>query len=204
MSMYELIPLLAQGAPAAEQGGNDPLGMLAGSVFLLALLGLWLAKKAGLVGAAVWFEVTYPVMNARILRLSLQRPWKCGLLGLLNLVIGAILVLVLLATRIFGLVGIALAVCIGALALMGFAGAYLGLGRRLAGDEGTGSGPRAVLLGGITAEAAFMLPVVGQVAAVLVLLRGFGAACLALLEARRERKQAAATPPASTEPPGAH
>ena len=96
MSVYELIPLVAQGAPAAEQGGNGPLGMLAGSVFLLALLALWLAKKAGQVGAAVWFEATYPVMNARILRLSLRRPWKCGLLGLLNLVLGGILVLVLL------------------------------------------------------------------------------------------------------------
>ncbi len=194
MSVYELIPLMAQGAEGTGTGGSDPLGAISAGMLVIALVSLWLVKKAGLVGIAVWFEATYPMMNARILRLTRQRPWKCGLLGLLNVFIGALLVLFLLATRVLGLLGIALFLCIMAIGLMGYAAAYLGIGRRIAGEDATVSGPRAVLLGGVTAEAAFMFPFVGQLAALAVFFRGFGAACLALLEARRERKQAAGRP----------
>ena len=184
------------------EGGSQlakALGMGSLALAITAALLVWVLLKVGFIGMAVWFEVSYPQASKRMAGLYRDNGKKCILVGLVNLVAGIALVLLLLATKVLGLLGLLLFAVLVALCTIGYAVAYLNLGLRLGMNGADTSPARAIIKGGVAAESAFMVPILGQLLSLGMLLRGLGAVALEILGRRRAAPEAVAAPPANSE-----
>ncbi len=190
---------------AAAGGTNlaNEVGMGMGGLFILALLALLLAAKAGRTGFCLWLGATYPAATQRIAEAYETRGRRCVIVGLCNLLGGLLLAALLFATEILGLAGIFILLALLVLILHGYAAAYLNLGRRLTLDNQSFSNSRTMLLGGLAGEAAFLFPILGTLLEIGIGLRGLGAAAL-ILWTRRKHKAPPITqapiPPETQEP----
>lgn len=165
----------AQAAPGPGRDGE-------GAIAFLGILALWLTVKTGFVGMALWLEAAFPSASQRTLEIYREKGKKCWLVGLLNLVAGALVVFLLLVSQILAPLGILLALFMGVLTVQAFAAGYRNLGARIV----PGQSPyKTTLLGGLAAEAAFFAPVLGLLLAFGVCVRGFGAAVLSLMNRRQ-------------------
>ena len=178
----------AEGLPAAKPNlpPHTKVLIVAAVVFAALLL------KAAIVAAATLASAMAPHRTASVeRRVSARAGWlflvgvadALALLALLAVVGGVAkrlpaLNLVLLALIVAG-------VC---LALLGTAGVYAAIGRRLG-----AAGPGGVLRGGALFEPAALFPIVGVLASVVVFCIALGGASLTLLEKR-------AVPPEPGEP----
>ena len=199
-SIAVLITHVAQGAEEAPDEMLEAVGMGGGALFVLALLGLLLAVKVGFVGMAVWFDSRWPRASAQMLETYQTRGERCFLTGILDVVVTLIIVGFLLATQVLALLGILLFLCLVALIVVGYAVAYQNLGLRLASAGSAQSSTKTIVLGGIAAESAFFLPVLGQILSLGMLFRGLGAVVLTLLASRRATAKNEPQEPEQAEP----
>lgn len=173
---------------AAGPGGRELAKAIgAGSLaqMVLTCLVAWVMIKAGFIAFAVWFEANHPEATQEMVDLYRDKGGKCALVGVIDLVAGLILVLLLLATEVLGILGVLLFVALVALAAIGYAVAYLNFGQRLAANGAVDSQTRAMVRGGVAAETAFLVPILGQLLSLGMLLRGMGAAALVIIAHRR-------------------
>jgi len=150
-------------------------------VTLIALLSLLIAAKTGFVGAAIWFDRSYPALSGRMLKSYQTRSRRCFFLGFINVFGGVFLVLLLLNAGPWALLGIALGIALIGLAVLGYGIAYHELGLRLTDSDRFPSETACILRGGLVAETAFMAPVLGQILSLSCLFRGLGAVAMTLL-----------------------
>lgn len=165
---------LAGPGPARE----DPAGLAAAALALLALVTATLLLKTAFVAVALWVSVSRPEFSSRARRLYRERPGGSFLAGLVNVLLGLFVGVVLLSIKPLAFIGLALLLLLFALLVIGRAPIYSRLGERLAAGA---SVPRQLTAGGATAELAFLIPVLGQLSALFLVLRGAGAVVLALL-----------------------
>jgi len=170
---------------AAPGGGNAAQAIASGIVSLsvLALLALAFTLKAALIAAAVWLDITWPALCARAVSHYQERPRRCYVAGLINAAFGTFLALLLIATKVLAIVGLLMLVVLAFLVVLGFATSYRAAARRL--DPDGIDALRGLVRGGIVTELVFLLPLLGQVYHLNVLVRGLGAATLAMLQRRR-------------------
>ncbi|NUM54871.1 MAG: hypothetical protein HUU46_14590 [Candidatus Hydrogenedentes bacterium] len=149
--------------------------------FMAALLGL-LAVKAGCVAMSVWLDKSAPAFTARALNVYQTRGKRSFVLGVVNGLLLFFLFTALTNAQLkpLGVLGIVILLATAAAALTGYMIAYNDIGQRLRGERNW-SATQTIIYGGITMEAAFMAPVIGQVFSIGVLFRGFGAVVSALL-----------------------
>ncbi len=186
----------------AVEGAEDPelaqsVALLAGSAALLGFLVVVLLVKVGYVALSLWFGARYPAYGARVFDQYRSRPGRCCLVGAVNIGAGVILALLMIASQVLFLLGVLLLLAMGVVSVFAYGAAYRSLGQHLMPDT---TPPKAFpvrqqLLGGIAAEAAFCMPIVGQILSLLVLVRGFGASVLALLAAPRRASVASMEAP---------
>ena len=188
-----LLALTGALGAAGPAGGELVKVIGAGSLaqVVLTCLVACLMVKAGFIAFAVWFEANHPQATQEMVDLYRQKSGKCALVGVIDLVAGLILVLLLLATKVLGILGILLFLALVALAAIGYAVAYLNFGQRLAAGDAVESQTRAIVRGGLAAETAFMVPIVGQILSLGMLFRGMGAAALVIIAHRRAHTPAA-------------
>jgi len=187
--------LTVMSALGAVGGGGRELAKAiglgsAGQVALAVLLGCVLLK-VGRIGLAVWLEANFAKPIDDMVDLYRNRAGKCVLVGLIDLIAGLFVVALLLGAGPLGGLGLILFVCLVALAALGFAAAYLNLGRKLAADGAGDSPTRLIVKGGVTAEAAFLVPILGQLLELGMLFRGMGAAALVILARTLHKSDAA-------------
>lgn len=157
----------------------------AASTFLAlmaSLLGLMLLK-VGFVGMAILFDLRWPNASERMLDAYQTRARRCTVIGAVNAFACTIVFLILASTNnpvpIF--LAILLLLFVGALVVFGYGIAYLDLGLRLSPDAAQRTRTQNILLGGIAAESAFLMPALGQLLSLATLLRGLGAVAITLL-----------------------
>jgi len=167
----------------AEQLGRA-LGLGMSSLALIALMGIWLLVKVGFVGMAAWFTTGYPGASTRMLELYETRGVRCFIVGAMNIVVGLFVALLLFATQVLGLLGLLLLLALAAGIVAGYSVAYRHVGTRVVSNPNA-THVRLVATGGLVAESAFMVPVLGQLLSLGMLCRGFGAVAMALLAWRR-------------------
>jgi len=183
----------AQAARATEVGYS--------ALAVLSLLGVWLTLKAGFIAMAVWLDLASPATSKRIVEAYKQPGSRLFWMGVLNAVLGGLIGVLLMVTTVLAPVGIIWLALWALTGVAGYAAAYHHLGRRLRGPEATGPRWRTIALGGLVAEGAFLVPVLGQLLAVGVFFRGFGAVSQVLITRRRrtatdESSSKADSPPA--------
>lgn len=170
---------------AVDAGGKEALaeaaGLAGGSLGIAAILALLLALKAGLIGSALWFAAAYSRPYEHMCMVYQTQGSRCFFVGVIDAVAGLLLVILLMATKVLGLLGVLLFLALGAMVVAGYGVAYRNLGRRLVPDDVPDAQVRSIALGGVTMEAAFLVPVIGQILRMGVLFRGLGAVCITLL-----------------------
>ena len=166
---------------------------------ILALGFVCLLRKAGFVGMAVWFHSAHPRISEEMTGAFETRRWKCFILGLINAFGGLLLIIILLKTEVLALIGLLLFVILLTLAVLGFGAVYQSLGLRLAPPSPADTRTKAIVIGGVAAESAFLVPVVGQLFALWVMFRGLGAIAIALRAARRRPAEPAVETPQKSE-----
>ena len=175
------------GAAAQETGpGLAPiLQQGLGALGVLAFLSAWIVLKVGFVGMAVLFDAVCPEASARMVQRYQAKGKRPFFVGVLNLVVGVILALLLIASQALALLGLILLGALVVLIVIGYGVAYHNLGVRLVPPDMPGTRAKTVLLGGILAESAFFAPVLGQLLSLGMLFRGLGAVVPVLLSGRR-------------------
>ncbi len=176
---------LAVGAAKNNPELQETIGLGSASVAVLAGLLVLLAIKVGFVGMAAWFTRSFPAVTARALEQYKTRGERSFLWGLSVLFVTVLIILALLSSKTLGFLGILLAVCLLGFVAAGYTTAYLNLGQRLTEGSEPGSHTRTILLGGIAAEAAFLMPLLGQLLSLGMLCRGLGAVISALPQSRQ-------------------
>ena len=149
---------------------------------LIASLLVYLVVKAGCVAMSIWLDNAAPAFTARALNAYQTRGPRCFALGVVNgtVLVFLFIVLVNAQVKLLAMIGILILLATVASAMAGYMTAYHDVGLRLRGDRDWSS-TRTILFGGITAEVAFMTPVLGQVFSIGVLFRGLGAVVSAML-----------------------
>ena len=157
----------------------------------IALIVVLVALKAGTIGMAMWLHATYADRMGRIGELYRARATECFIVGLINTVVLFFIGLLLIGTKVLSLLGLMVWGVVIVMAVFGYSAAYRHVGERVFGPSTTAA--RTVLLGGITAEAAFLAPLIGQLFSIGVLLRGIGAVVLTVLSRKAGVKPIPAT-----------
>jgi len=179
------LAVLGQARPPAQALGKVLGGGVLALVLLVALVALVLVK-AGFIGGGVWFTLLFPRLSGAALELYRERGKKCFFLGLLYVLVGALVAILLVATQALAIFGFALMLLLGAMVVAGYGVGYCSAGQRLAGPETVAQrpAPKTCFMGGLLAEATFLVPVLGQILSLGVLCRGVGAVGLAMLALR--------------------
>ncbi|MBN2311511.1 MAG: hypothetical protein JXR94_21215 [Candidatus Hydrogenedentes bacterium] len=190
MDSARLMALLMQTAGAAGEPGErvgEVLGQCSASLGVLAMLAAVVVIKVGFVAAAVWFGATWPGASNRMVEAYESRAARCVVVGTVNALVGAGLGVLLIATQVLAVLGLLLLACLGAMVLVGYGVAYTSLGRRLVPAAAEEAPLRGIALGGLVAEGAFCVPVLGQFVSFGVLVRGLGAVVLGAVSRRRRQ-----------------
>ncbi len=194
-TLFVLASTLAQ-EPA--QGAAQALGPIGGALGIMAVLFVWLALKTAFVGATVWFAAAYPDAAQRIFDTYETRRLRCFVVGLVNVIVGVLLALLLIATKVLAVLGILLLLALAIMAVVGFYAPYYSVGLRVLAQSPTPSRVRTIVAGGLVAEVTFLLPLIGQLLSLVILFRSFGAVTHVLLARRGAPKtEPVATPPLS-------
>lgn len=173
------------------------LGLGGICMLILTVLAMLVLIKLGSVLAALWFDSRYPELSDAMLRTYRDYPTRCLLVGLLNILFGVILAVILLSTKVLALFGIALFLALSVMAYAGYFIGYRSAGATIPLPQAWDTRAGALMLGGLVAEGAFLVPILGQLLSLVTKLRGFGAVTLALIA----RRSPEAVKPAATDPP---
>lgn len=148
---------------------------------VIAILLVLFTIKMGLIAAAVLMELVRPKPFPRMLDFYRTRPWKCFFFGILNVVGLIFLAFLLISTEILILPGLFVLISVWALVVVGRGVVYRDLGERWFRNSDPPSRTREIIAGGIVAELAFMVPVLGALLSVVCSLRGVGAVTISML-----------------------
>jgi len=187
---------LAWAGPADREPG-DPRQLLLGGIAMLLLI-LWLlVAKVALVAFNLCAAELAPRLFRRGRAVLVASPVKSFFVGLVNVILLLIVGLVLVQHKASGILGVLLLI---ALLLVLFASrtlVYQLIGTRLVGEvcdpEGSPS-PRAHCWGGAVIELAFLTPIIGQLAAIVVTVQTAGALILAAMSRERAAAPMSNTP----------
>lgn len=189
LSELTMAAVLAQADAAPEPWGRltESMGLQAGSTAGILVVLVLLLTKAGCVAMSLWVYARTPELGQRILARYANQGRRCTVVGLVNGFVGLILALLMLKSKILALPGLLLLLLLGYAGVYAYGVVYRHLGLRLSGaPELAGHvSPRTHCLGGLAAEAAFCVPILGQILALLALFKGLGAVILAVLSSRR-------------------
>lgn len=180
---------LSQADAAPEPWGKalEAMGLQAGSTAGILLVLVLLLAKAGCVAMSLWLYARSPEFGVRALSRYENHGRRCVIVGFVNGFVGLILAVLMVKSQVLALPGLLL------LLLLGYAGVYaygvvyrhLGLRLRNASERVGHVTPRVHCQGGLAAEAAFCVPILGQILALFALFKGLGAVILALLSSRQ-------------------
>lgn len=156
---------------------------------LIVLLCLWLlfAIKLGFIGMSILIQHAMPGFIERASKLYLKKPRRLVIfLGCINALAIPFISILLINTEVLALPGFLLLVCYLGLALVGYTVVYREIGSKLFEDIGANREVKVTLYGGMVAEAAFLVPVLGQFFSIALFIRSMGAVTLAILGRKRE------------------
>jgi hypothetical protein len=165
------------------------LGLSGVCMLILTALTAVILVKLGSILAALWFDSRYPETSDTMLRLYRNKPLQCILVGLVNIIVGVILAIILLSTKVLALFGIALLLALAVMAYVGYFVGYRSAGATIPLPQTWDTRAGALILGGLVAEGSFLVPILGQLLSLATKLRGFGAVTLALIDRRAPRKE---------------
>jgi len=175
------------------------LGLGGLCMLILTVLAALILVKLGSILTALWFDSRYPEVSDTMLRTYRDKPMKCLLVGLVNVVVGLILALILLNTKVLALFGLALLLLLYVMGFVGYATGYRSAGTTIPLPSSWETRTGALMAGGLVAEGAFLVPILGQLLSLATLLRGFGAVTLALIARRTPRRDQAEPVPAPSD-----
>lgn len=159
------------------------IGLALATVASIAFL---VVLKSSVIALSIWFSTTWPEKTDRIYAVYRDRPWRCGLIGLVNTAVFVFIGLVLLNVKPLGLIGLFLILAVVCLHLWGRSAAHRRMAVKMAvagADSGT---PRSLVLGGLVTELTFLLPIIGQLLYLGTTLRAMGAVVVILLSRKVE------------------
>ncbi len=171
-----------------NEGGMDKLirtlGLGGVCMLVLAALAVLVLIKLGSILAALWLDSRYPELSDAMLQTYRNDPMRCLVVGLANVLMGVLLAIVLLNTKILALFGLALLLAVYVMGFVGYTVGYRSAGTTIPlSSWGTRTGE--ILLGGVVAESTFLIPILGQLLSLVTLLRGFGAVTLAIIARKK-------------------
>lgn len=155
------------------------------------LLCLWLlfAIKVGFVGMSILIQHAMPGFIERASEHYRKKPRRwVVVLGIVNGVAIPFISILLISTGVLSLPGFLLLLVYLWLALLGYTVVYRDIGSKLFEDLGANRELKVTLYGGMLAEAAFLVPVLGQLYSIGLFVRSLGAVTLTILGRRREKK----------------
>ena len=167
------------------------------SLTIIAILLVLFTIKVGLVAAALLMELVRPKPFPRRLEFYRTRPWKCFFFGILNVVGLIFLALLLISTEILALPGVLVLISVWALVVVGRSVVYRDLGERWFRNSDPPSRTREIIAGGIVAELAFMVPVLGALFSLVCSLRGVGAVTISMLARGAQAEDVASSEPST-------
>ena len=150
------------------------------ALLVIALLFILIAVKAGFIGMAVLTEALWPHARERMLKAYQTRQRRCFFIGILNAVGLTFIAILLIGTQVLALPGLLLLAFVWGMAVLGYGIVYSDIGQQLSSSRATDQ-YREIVVGGIVAELAFLVPVVGQILSAVYFFRGIGAVAVALL-----------------------
>jgi len=189
LGLFALV-LFAQTAwagPIARAAANEPRRSLAmlGGFLVLALLVL--IGKAATVAFALCASSLWPDLFRASRGMLATSPVKSFFIGLVDIALALLVAYALIALKVTVLLGLLVLVVLAAALLASRALVYQVLGAKLSGelaDPDADPTTRAQLFGGIAVELAFLTPLVGPLAGVIVTLATFGALVRGILRPR--------------------
>jgi protein-S-isoprenylcysteine O-methyltransferase Ste14 len=153
---------------------------LAGMVIFL------LAVKAAFIALAVWYELAFPDFMKRVTETYQTRKRTAILTGAVNVFLLLLIIAIMLNRDPLVIFGFLLAAAFIALSAAAYMPAYRILGHRLSKSAQDQPEWHVLIKGGVLAEAAFLLPLFGQLLSCYTLLRGTGAVILTAIATRRD------------------
>jgi len=156
-------------------------------IAMMLLLWLLIAIKAGFIGMAVLIQHAMPGFIGRAGEYYRKKPrWRALLLGIINGVAIPFISILLISTEVLALPGLLLLILYLWLMLLSYTVIYRCIGSSLFEELGTNREVKITLFGGMIAEAAFLMPLLGQLCSMALFIQSLGAVSLAILS--RDRK----------------
>jgi len=180
--------LSGQAAWAGPAGDNDPRRPLVAVCATVMIAVLLLAAKAALVAFNLCATHWRPVLIRKGREILVASPLKSFLVGLVNVVLALIVGGTLASHKVTVVFGLLLLIALLLVLLVSRALVYQLLGMRLVGEVSDPEGlpsTRAHCWGGAVVELAFLTPIVGQLAAIVVTVMTTGALVLAWMSRER-------------------
>ena len=164
----------------------EPTAMLG----VMLLLWLLIAIKAGFIGMAILIQHVMPGFIERSSEYYRKKPrWRALLLGLINGAAIPFIAILLISTEVLALPGLLLLVLYLWLTLLSYTVIYRWIGSNLFKEVDTNREVKITLFGGMIAEAAFLVPLLGQVCSMVLFIQSLGAVSLAILSRNRKAEQ---------------
>ena len=154
---------------------------VAQALFTIAFIGFIVLLKCSVIALSVWFAARWPEKCDRIYTVYQAKPWRCGLIGLVNTTVLIVIGLVLMNVKPLGLLGLLLIVSVAYLHLWGRFASYRTMAETLTLKGSDTATPASLALGGLVTELTFLVPVIGQVLYLGTTLRAMGAVVMVLL-----------------------
>ena len=158
-----------------------------GLLGIMLLLWLLIAVKAGFIGMALLIQQAKPDFIERAGEHYRKKPrWLVFCLGLVNGIAIPFIAILLISTEVLALPGMLLLMWYLWLLLLGYTVIYRETGSRLFEAIDSNRELKITLYGGLIIEAAFLVPVLGQLYALLLCIQSLGAVSLTILS-RKEK-----------------
>ncbi len=151
------------------------------SLALIATVSVALLLKSSVIALSLWFMTTWPEKCGQVYTTYRERPWRCGLIGLVNTVVFVFIGLALTSREPFALLGLLILLTVCVLHVAGRTAVHRRMAVKLDLDGADVCAPRAIVLGGAIAELTFLVPIIGQILYLGTTMRAMGAVVVALL-----------------------
>ena len=154
---------------------------IAQALFTMAFIGFLVLLKCSVIALSIWFAARSPEKCSRIYTVYQAKPWRCGLIGLVNTAVLVVIGLILMNVKPLGLLGMLLLTIVAWLHLGGRFAPYRAMAETLKLKGSDTETPASLALGGLVTELTFLVPVIGQALYLGTTLRAMGAVVIVLL-----------------------
>ena len=162
---------------------QELIGVALATVAVILFVALF---KCSVIALGIWLTASRPEKARRIYAVYNERPWRCGLIGLVNTFVFALIGLLLLNAGPLALLGLLILATVIYFHLWGWTATYRSIAVTMNAEGAEDGTPRSIALGGIVAELMFLVPFIGQVLHFGMTMRGMGAVVLTVLSRKRE------------------